>query len=86
MITPDPPRVRAAQVQTQDRLINPRSPPLVPWDRLAGEEICYLVQDGVLAIIDGNPGLHAALNAHWPGISIRRCTKEPGGEGAGPPA
>jgi putative transposase len=28
----------------------------------------------VLAIIDGNPGLHAALRAHWPGITIQRCT------------
>jgi len=28
----------------------------------------------VLAIIDGNPGLMNALQSHWPGISIQRCT------------
>lgn len=27
-----------------------------------------------LAIIDGNPGLHAALRAQWPQIAIQRCT------------
>jgi transposase-like protein len=54
--------------------------------RLAGEEsaaswrevVASLVRRNVgapvLAIIDGNPGLHAALKAHWPGISIQRCT------------
>jgi len=28
----------------------------------------------VLAIIDGNPGLMHALQSHWPGIAIQRCT------------
>jgi transposase-like protein len=28
----------------------------------------------VLAIIDGNPGLRNALQSHWPGIEIQRCT------------
>jgi len=54
--------------------------------RLAGEEsagswgevVASLVRRKigvpVLAIIDGNPGLHAALRAHWPGIAIQRCT------------
>jgi putative transposase len=28
----------------------------------------------VLAIIDGNPGLHAALEKQWPSIDIQRCT------------
>ena len=28
----------------------------------------------VLAIIDGNPGLHAALRAQWPQLAIQRCT------------
>ena len=28
----------------------------------------------VLAIIDGNPGLHAALQQKWPSIAIQRCT------------
>jgi transposase-like protein len=28
----------------------------------------------VLAVIDGNPGLAAALKAQWPGVAIQRCT------------
>jgi len=28
----------------------------------------------VLAVIDGNPGLAAALTAQWPAIAIQRCT------------
>jgi putative transposase len=28
----------------------------------------------VLAVIDGNPGLRAALQAEWPDIAIQRCT------------
>lgn len=54
--------------------------------RLAGQEttqawqevIERLVARGVgvplLAIIDGNPGLHAALRAQWPQLPIQRCT------------
>jgi transposase-like protein len=54
--------------------------------RLAGQEttqawqevIEQLVERGVgvplLAIIDGNPGLQAALRAQWPQLPIQRCT------------
>src|SRR5262249_17220157 len=54
--------------------------------RLAGQEttqawqevIEKLVERGVgvplLAIIDGNPGLHGALRAPWPPLPIQRCT------------
>jgi putative transposase len=54
--------------------------------RLAGQEttqawqevIEQLVGRGVgvplLAMIDGNPGLHAALRAQWPQLPIQRCT------------
>jgi putative transposase len=54
--------------------------------RLAGQEtaeaweevIAKLVERHVgiplLAIIDGSPGLHAALRAQWPQIAIQRCT------------
>jgi putative transposase len=27
-----------------------------------------------LEVIDGNPGLQAALRVHWPEIAIQRCT------------
>ncbi len=43
-----------------------------------GEAVAALVARGlrapVLAVIDGSPGLHAALRAHWPAIAIQRCT------------
>jgi putative transposase len=54
--------------------------------RLAGQETTQAWQDVVeklvarrvgvprLAIIDGNPGLHAALRAQWPQLPIQRCT------------
>jgi putative transposase len=54
--------------------------------RLAGQEttqawqevIEKVVERGVgvplLAIIDGNPGLRAALRAQWPQLPIQRCT------------
>ena len=54
--------------------------------RLAGEEsaaswgevVAHLVarhlRRPTLAIIDGNPGLAAALDTCWPGLAIQRCT------------
>jgi len=54
--------------------------------RLAGQETTQAWQDVVeklvarrvgvprLAIIAGNPGLHAALRAQWPQLPIQRCT------------
>lgn len=54
--------------------------------RIAGEEsgaswtevIRSLIERGVglprLAVVDGNPGLDAALRATWPKIDIQRCT------------
>ncbi len=54
--------------------------------RLAGEEsaaswgevVASLVRRNLgmpkLALIDGNPGLHAALLQQWPGLAIQRCT------------
>jgi putative transposase len=54
--------------------------------RLAGEEsaaswgevVASLVRRNLglplLALIDGNPGLHAALQRQWPGLVIQRCT------------
>lgn len=54
--------------------------------RLAGEEsaaswgevVASLVRRNLgmpkLALIDGNPGLHAALLQQWPGLAVQRCT------------
>jgi transposase-like protein len=44
------------------------------WGEVVASLVRRKVGAPVLAIIDGNPGLHAALQAHWPGISIQRCT------------
>jgi hypothetical protein len=55
--------------------------------RLAGEEsaaswgevVASLVRRNLgmpkLALIDGNPGLHAALLRQWPGLAIQRCSR-----------
>jgi putative transposase len=54
--------------------------------RLAGEESCASWGDVItslvarhlrrpaLAVVDGNPGLLAALQTQWPGLAIQRCT------------
>lgn len=54
--------------------------------RLAGEEsaaswgevltslITRHLRRPVLAVVDGNPGLLAALQTHWPGLAVQRCT------------
>ena len=54
--------------------------------RLAGQETTQAWQTVIeqlaerhvgvprLAVIDGNPGLHAALRVQWPQIAIQRCT------------
>lgn len=43
-----------------------------------GEVVASLIRRNigapVLAVIDGNPGLEAALKAQWPGIAFQRCT------------
>jgi transposase-like protein len=43
-----------------------------------GEVVASLVRRNLgmplLALIDGNPGLHAALQRQWPGLAIQRCT------------
>jgi transposase-like protein len=54
--------------------------------RLAGEEsaaswgdvitslVARHLRRPALAVVDGNPGLLAALQAQWPGLAIQRCT------------
>jgi transposase-like protein len=43
-------------------------------DALVGRQ----VGKPTLAVIDGNPGLHAALRAQWPKLPIQRCTNHKG--------
>lgn len=54
--------------------------------RLAGEEsaaswgdvitslVARHLRRPVLAVVDGNPGLQAALQTQWPGLAMQRCT------------
>src|SRR5229473_8203624 len=40
----------------------------------------------VLAVVDGNPGLHTALRAQWPTLAIQRCTVHYADQGIMPSA
>jgi putative transposase len=44
------------------------------WEEVIAKLVERHVGVPVLAIIEGNPGLHAALQAQWPQIAIQRCT------------
>ena len=44
------------------------------WGDVVTSLVARHIGRPVLAIIDGNPGLAAALRAAWPAIAIQRCT------------
>ncbi len=44
------------------------------WSEVLASLVRRKMSTPVLAIIDGNPGLHAALEKQWPSIAIQRCT------------
>jgi putative transposase len=44
------------------------------WRELMQSLMKRHLRTPTLAVIDGNPGLHAALRAQWPEIAIQRCT------------
>ena len=44
------------------------------WGEVLASLVRRRMSTPVLAIIDGNPGLHAALEKQWPSIAIQRCT------------
>lgn len=44
------------------------------WSEVLASLVRRKMSTPVLAIIDGNPGLHAALEKQWPSIGIQRCT------------
>jgi putative transposase len=44
------------------------------WRELLQSLLLRHLDTPALAVIDGNPGLHAALRVQWPGIAIQRCT------------
>jgi len=44
------------------------------WRELVQSLVKRHLRTPTLAVIDGNPGLQAALRAQWPDIAIQRCT------------
>jgi transposase-like protein len=44
------------------------------WRELVQSLVARHLGTPALAVIDGNPGLQAALRAQWPQIAIQRCT------------
>jgi len=46
----------------------------VAWGEVISDLIARHLGVPHLAIIDGNPGLRAALQHHWPRVPIQRCT------------
>jgi transposase-like protein len=44
------------------------------WSEVLASLVRRKMSTPVLAIIDGSPGLHAALEKQWPSIAVQRCT------------
>src|SRR5262249_5857937 len=44
------------------------------WSEVVASLISRQLRRPTLAVIDGNPGLAAALQTHWPGLAVQRCT------------
>jgi putative transposase len=44
------------------------------WGEMLQSLVARHLGTPMLAVIDGNPGLHAALRAQWPELAIQRCT------------
>jgi putative transposase len=44
------------------------------WGEVVNSLVARHLRRPALAVIDGNPGLAAALQACWPGLAVQRCT------------
>jgi putative transposase len=44
------------------------------WGEVIASLVSRHLRRPALAVIDGNPGLAVALQAHWPGLPVQRCT------------
>jgi transposase-like protein len=44
------------------------------WGEVIASLVARHLRRPVLAVVDGNPGLLAALHTHWPGLAVQRCT------------
>lgn len=44
------------------------------WGEVLASLMTRHLRRPVLAVVDGNPGLLTALQTHWPGLAVQRCT------------
>lgn len=44
------------------------------WGEVLSSLVARHLRRPLLAVVDGNPGLLAALQTHWPGLAVQRCT------------
>jgi transposase-like protein len=44
------------------------------WGEVIASLVARHLRRPALAVVDGNPGLFAALHPHWPGLAVQRCT------------
>src|SRR4029453_17527797 len=44
------------------------------WGEVIASLVARHLRRPVLAVVDGNPGLFAALQTHWPGLAVQRCS------------
>ena len=44
------------------------------WGEVVASLVSRHLRRPALAVIDGNPGLAVALQAHWPSLAVQRCT------------
>ena len=65
-------RANGDRVVLDMRLVGEES--AASWTEVVANLVARHLARPVLAVIDGNPGLSSSLRAHWPGISIQRCT------------
>jgi transposase-like protein len=65
-------RANGDRVVLDMRLVGEES--AASWTEVVANLVARHLARPVLAVIDGNPGLSSALQSHWRGIAIQRCT------------
>jgi len=65
-------RANGERVVLDLRLVGEES--AASWTEVVANLTARHLSRPVLAVIDGNPGLITALQSHWPGLEIQRCT------------
>ena len=65
-------RANGERVVLDLRLVGQES--AVGWRDAIDALVARGLRAPVLAVVDGNPGLHTALRTQWPALAIQRCT------------